>query len=151
MSFEILNALNLCNIVFLTDPAYPGLFLQTPLSLIWWFIDWATDPFPHSLLNFITPKRLKLGIWNFERRFTSPNTSCVICHMSLVIDIFFYFFLLIFFRHRGEGSRWRACYQWGLPRLVYDWKHHFQPLESVNESKLCLLSSPWLCPSLLNI
>ena len=37
------------------------------------------------------------------------------CHMS---HLFFYFF--IFFQS-GGAIRWRVCYQWGLPRLVYQY------------------------------
>ena len=29
------------------------------------------------------------------------------------------FFFSFFFGQSGEAYRWRVCYQWGLPRLVY--------------------------------
>ena len=49
--------------------------------------------------------------------------SCVTCHMSHVMCHMSrvtckIFFLLIFFGQSGESSRWRVCYQRGLPRLV---------------------------------
>ena len=40
--------------------------------------------------------------------------SCVTCHLSCV-PCHFYF---KFFLHLGWASRWRVCYQRGLPRLV---------------------------------
>ena len=55
------------------------------------------------------------------------HMSCVTCHMSkkeklqLIIYILFYLFILFFFcktiGQSGRASRWRACYQRGLPRL----------------------------------
>ena len=39
--------------------------------------------------------------------------SCVTCHMALAIC-----FLLFFSWQNGGASRWRVCYQWGLPCLV---------------------------------
>ena len=41
--------------------------------------------------------------------------SCVTCHVSHV-NFFNIIFLL-----SGEPSRWRVCYQRGLPRLVFFW------------------------------
>ena len=43
--------------------------------------------------------------------FTPHNVSHVTFHMSHEIFSFF------FFLQRGWASRWRVCYQWGLPRL----------------------------------
>ena len=80
----------------------------------------------------ITPKLLELRTWNFKTVFTTPSVSCVIhhiscvtchmshvmCHMSCVtcqvssVTIFF-----LFWQSAG-ASRWRVCYQRGLPRLV---------------------------------
>ena len=61
--------------------------------------------------------------WNFERMFTFLHMSHVTCHMSRVtchmscVTCIIYF-LLLFFGQSGEASRWRVCYQRGLPRLV---------------------------------
>ena len=70
------------------------------------------------------------------------HVSCVMCHVSCVmghmscvtcpvshVKIFFYIFyrkkkyITIFFfvqiGQSGGASRWRVCYHWGLPRLVF--------------------------------
>ena len=67
----------------------------------------------------VTAKDLK-----FERRFTSPQFSRVMSQMSSVTyqlsHVTCHIFLLIFFFFNiGEASRWRVCYQQGLPRLVF--------------------------------
>ena len=41
--------------------------------------------------------------------------SHVTCHGSHVT----FFLLLLLSGQSGEGYRWRVCYQWGLPRLVF--------------------------------
>ena len=41
------------------------------------------------------------------------QVSRVMCQVSHVIFFFF------FFGQSGGASRWRVCYQGGLPRLVY--------------------------------
>ena len=43
------------------------------------------------------------------------HVSCVTCHMSHVI---FFFFYVKKIGQSGGASRWRVCYQRGLPRLV---------------------------------
>ena len=93
-------------------------------------------------LNIRNHKPEELGSWNCERMFIPHNMSYVkchvsrvtchmsylICHMSYVIcqvshvtcqmsHVFFVF--LFFFWLTGEAYRWRVCYQWGLPRLVF--------------------------------
>ena len=50
-----------------------------------------------------------------ERRFTSPHLSCVICHMSHITCQMSHF---LYYWQSREASRWRVCYQRGLPRLV---------------------------------
>ena len=51
------------------------------------------------------------------------HMSRVMCHVSgvrcQVSGVMCHFFLLLFFRQSVEASRWRVCYQRGLPRLVY--------------------------------
>ena len=62
------------------------------------------------------------------------NMSSVTCHLSRVtchIKVFFYNYFFFFFfiriflaslkkiRQSGGAGRWRVCYQWGLPRLVF--------------------------------
>ena len=46
------------------------------------------------------------------------HMSCVTCHMSQFFFLF-YLFIYLFFGQSGEASRWRVCYQRGLPRLVF--------------------------------
>ena len=54
------------------------------------------------------------------------HVSNVTCHMSRVTcPIFFFFF---FFGKSGGASRWRVCYQRGLPRLVLNWTQWLQIL-----------------------
>ena len=56
------------------------------------------------------------------------HMSCVTSHMSRVTchlsHVIFFFYILIFFYVKKNGqsggaSRWRVCYQRGLPHLVY--------------------------------
>ena len=56
----------------------------------------------------------------------SPPTKChmshVMCQVSGVrcqVSHVIFFILLFFFLQSGEASRWRVCYQRGLPRLVF--------------------------------
>ena len=44
--------------------------------------DWLQTPVQSS--KIINPKPLKLGTWNLERTFTSPNLSCVMGNVSRV-------------------------------------------------------------------
>ena len=46
--------------------------------------------------------------------------SHVTCHMSHVMFHKSSFFLLLFFVHSSEAYWWRVCFQWGLPRLVFE-------------------------------
>ena len=58
----------------------------------------------------------------------SPPTMChmsgVTCHESRVrcqvshVKTFFFFFFSFSFLQSGGASRWRVCYQLGLPQLV---------------------------------
>ena len=41
------------------------------------------------------------------------HMSRTTCHMSLITCMY-----IFFWGQSGEASRWRVCYQWGLPRLV---------------------------------
>ena len=56
--------------------------------------------------------------------FTPNPVSHVTCHMSHNLCHIFFFFLIFFFFFSffgpsGGAQRWRDCYQWGPPRLVY--------------------------------
>ena len=61
-----------------------------------------------------------------------PSVACHMSHITCHMSQFFLFFLCVFFffffGQSGEANRWRVCFQLGLPRQVYDWKHHLQPL-----------------------
>ena len=51
------------------------------------------------------------------------HVSLVTCHMSYVILLFYiliFFFLSKNFLQSGRASRWRVCYQWYPPRIVYN-------------------------------
>ena len=73
----------------------------------------------------MTAKPLELASWNFERMFTPHHMSCVMfhascvtCHVSCVTcqvscDIFSSSFS---FLQSGAASRWRVCFQRGLPQ-----------------------------------
>ena len=45
-------------------------------------------PFSHPLWKYLpntfNPKTEELGSWHFERRFTAPHLSCVMCQISFV-------------------------------------------------------------------
>ena len=47
-------------------------------------IDSVTDPLWKYLYNTFTSKPEELRSWTFEKRFTYPYLSCVICHVSCV-------------------------------------------------------------------
>ena len=55
---------------------------------------------------------------------TTCHVSCVMCHVSCVrcqvshVMCHAWHFFFFFFRQSGGASRWRVCYQRGLPRLV---------------------------------
>ena len=57
------------------------------------------------------------------REGSPPSTchvSCVTCHVSHVTcHMSRVMFFSSFFGQSGEAYRWRVCYQWGLPRLVF--------------------------------
>ena len=87
------------------------------------------------------PKPSELESWNLERMFTPHPVSCVKCHVSRVMChvsrvtchvsrvnchmSFFFFFIVKKIWQSGGASRWRVCYQRGLPRLVSLWNHPF--------------------------
>ena len=48
---------------------------------------------------------------------------CVTCHMSLFIFIFL---------PSGKASRWRVCYQQGLPRLVSGTKNVINSINDID-------------------
>ena len=63
------------------------------------------------------------------------HVSHVTCHVSQVTHILFYF---ISFSQSCEASRWRVCYQQGLPHLVF---HHFHwPMARINAMALAVPS-----------
>ena len=57
------------------------------------------------------------------------HVSGVRCHVSGVTCIYIYIF---FFLQSGEASRWRVCYQRGLPRLVSLVVIYFHPLSPLH-------------------
>ena len=111
-------------------PGVAGAVLQTPPSLI----DSSIHPLWKYLQTIITSKPLELGTWNVDTMFTIPyvshmsrvmchvshvtchvshvtcHMSCVTCHVSHVTKKNL--------KKCGGASRWRVCYQQGLPRLV---------------------------------
>ena len=124
-----------------------------------------SEPFPPDLHNIINHKRYELGSWNFERMSTLPNMSCVTCHVSHVmhhmscVNCHMSHFFSSFFWQCGEAYRWRVCYQWGLPRLVFwtgrtyfEWilKRGCYPILNRKFAVLCLrvsqspTTSPWI-------
>ena len=91
----------------------------------------------HVTSNFQTVRARQVKFW--EKGHLLPpvicHVSCVMCHMSCVtchvshvschmsrvtchvsgVTCNYYY---LFFLQSGEASRWRICYQWGLPHLV---------------------------------
>ena len=77
--------------------------------------------------------------------FTPNHRSHVRCHVCGVMFCFFWVFFWVFLQSGGD-SRWRVCYQRGLPRLVLRSKlfsHYLQ------ESFHCSRSQPYLSASKL--
>ena len=102
-------------------PCVAGLFYN---HLCYWLIKCLSQHFPQNLQNIITPKPWELESWNFERMFTPPpgvtcQVSGVMCHMSGVTCQVSGVMCKIFFLQSGWASRWRVCYQRGLPRIVF--------------------------------
>ena len=46
-----------------------------------------------------------------------PPVTCDVSHVPCRMSLLF-LFLFLFFLQSGGASRWRVCYQRGLPRLV---------------------------------
>ena len=72
----------------------------------------APPPSP-SLFSAHYPSTMKL-VWFYCFVFTSLS-PLVVFVVVVVVFVFFFFF---FFGQSGGASRWRVCYQQGLPRLV---------------------------------
>ena len=55
------------------------------------------------------------------------HLSCVMCHVSHVtchsVTCHMYFFIIFFYKVYG-ATRWRVCYQHGVPRLVLDYTRY---------------------------
>ena len=113
-----------------TRPGVAGAVLQTPPSFNHSFN--KRGHFPPNLHNIIPPKPWELESWNFERMLTPHHVSHVMYHVSCVMcqvsgarcqvsgDRCNFFLFLSFFPGQSCGaSRWRVCYQRGLPCLVY--------------------------------
>ena len=78
----------------------------------------------HVSDEIIIPKLLKQGTWNFETMFITPSPSrvtgqmsCVMCCMSCA-NVTKKLYIFLFLQQIGGASRWRVCYQRGLPCLV---------------------------------
>ena len=93
-------------------------------------INWLIHSAILFLKIFITLKPLELESWHFERMFTPPHLSHVICHMSPVtchmspVTCHVFFFFLFIKNKVAKLWRWRVCYQLGLPCLVLLQLHH---------------------------
>ena len=87
------------NTVVINRPCIVTAVLQTYPS----FGDWVSNPFPTNLQNTINPKPLELARdLNFIYTiFITCHVSCVTCH-CVTYQI-------------GGASRWKVCYQRGLP------------------------------------
>ena len=113
-------------------PGVAGAVLQTAS----WFVKSVSHCtlwkyLPPDIHNIINPKPLELDSWNFERMFTLYHVSCVTwhvspvtchvshvtCHVSPVTCHMSFVFCL--FLQIGGTSRWRVCYQRGLPCLIF--------------------------------
>ena len=98
-------------------PCVAGAVLQSPPVLINWFIKWSfSSNIFQPLQCTVNLKPEELVSWNFERTFIPHYGSCVTCHVSPVTCPFF---CLKKIGLSGGASRWRVCYQRGLPRLVF--------------------------------
>ena len=106
------------------------------------FIKWVSlflQSFKY-LPNTANAKPEKLGSCNFETMFIPHYVSCVMCHSSHVMchmsrvtchvlrvtcNMYFFFVSWKKIRQSGWASRWRVCFQQGLPRLVFKLKLNF--------------------------
>ena len=62
------------------------------------------------LENIYPPPSVTCHVWR-----VTCHMSCVTCHI-----IYIYMYFVWEWGQSGEASRWRVCYQRGLPRLAYN-------------------------------
>ena len=105
-------------IYFLTDPVQPGLFYK---HLRYSFVNILRALFLQTFITSLHPNRESQRAKILRE--CSPSTTChmsgVRCQVSRVTCLFFFFFFF-FFGQKVGASRWRVCYQRGLPRLVFN-------------------------------
>ena len=95
-------------------PDVAGAVLRTPL----WLNDWLRwSSFSSKPSKYHKSQTVRARDLQFLNNIHHPlcvtcYMSCVKCHVSYIIYIFF-------FPQNVWTSRWRVCYQRGLPRLVY--------------------------------
>ena len=112
-------------------PGVAGAVLETPPSLIDRVSkqSFSSKSSKHHKFQTITARHLKCLHKVHHQSCVMCHMSCITCHVSCVMchvscvtchvspdtcNLFYFFFLQI-----NRASRWRACYQRGLPRLVY--------------------------------
>ena len=90
-------------------------------SITNYFIQSIRYHFSPNLQNTKTCKPLELETWHFDRIFTTSYGSGVICHVSCVTCHMSRFrcHMSDFFLQNGGDSRWKVCYQRGLPCVVF--------------------------------
>ena len=90
------------------------------------------------------------------RECSPPQTchmSCVTCHVSRVTcqNFFLHFLYVKENGLSGGASRWRVCYQRGLPRLVYIVSSLSDHLDQASNLKFVKLVPPFSCVVLLKL
>ena len=129
---------------YFNRPGVAGAVLHTALLLI----HSVTAPFPPNLQDIINPQPLELGSWNVGRVFTPHHVSHVTCDVShfacqishvtcqvSTVRSHMYFFL------NDGASRWRVCYQRGLPSLDFNKVQLGTQWNLVNKMNTCYLYS----------
>ena len=106
-------------------PGVAGAVLQTALWLTDWLIYSLNDGLWKYLYGAPTPQRFKMLLsvkkltWlQFSLKFSISKDIKI---KLLVQELLKFCWNKWFFPigQSGEASRWRVCYQWGLPRLVF--------------------------------
>ena len=115
-----------------------------------WVSEWVSQPFPPDIQNIIASKPLELESWHFDRMFTPPHMSCVTCHVSRVTCHLPFYFSFKKMEKGGGASRWRVCYQRGLPRLVSGQTTIQKVNRASTRRRWAPCATPTVCPDSLS-
>ena len=92
-----------------------GWFFENVRQNILIFFCFSLNPTPHHVSHV----RCQVSRVTCQVSHVRCHLSGVMCHFFS--SFFLLLFFLSFFGQSGGASRWRVCYQQGLPRLVFLW------------------------------